>query len=457
MGPYQLWGFHVTVNSPFMAENMFWLAILGLLLFRHQTGLARVPDASTVSNFPGIYLAIALCAITLAFAHNLADPFLSDDYIILNGPPFHWQTFVAALYRPGGDGSFRPLGTLYYQLVKTAAGRDPFAWHLIGLGLHLIDSALVFALAWTLWRDQLTATVASLVFGLSGTRPEAALWTAGNCDLLACACVLGSICVALSQHIRSNALRLTASLSLVAAGILFKESAYAIPLIAFAIVPTRPNRSFLIGTCGVCAALLAWRWHLFNGPGGYVDPATGHPAILSLHLLTVAKAVFLRIWAVLLVPVDWDAPITWWAALAIAVSMAGLLALALGSRSPVPVRTRLCLIAATCCAVLPAIHLALIGQSAFGSRILYLAGAPFALLIGSLAPGSGKRVIVVCAVMVAGMAGVLEHNLNGWHQAALQTKTLCREASGSPPASFDGVPLFQNGFHECVEAARNPK
>ena len=120
-------------------------------------------------------------------------------------------------------------------------------------------------------------------------------------------------------------------------------------------------------------------------------------------------------------------------------------------------RTQLCLIAATCCAVLPAIHLALIGQSALGSRILYLAGAPFALLIGSLMPQADRRGIVISAVMLIGMAGILEHNLHAWHQAAEQTRTLCHDASAQPPGTFEGVPLFQNGFPECVAAARTGK
>ncbi len=144
VGPFQLWGIHMTVNSPFMAENIFWLAILALLLFRRQLFM---PDENATVRFPAAHLAIALCLIAIAFAHNLADPFLSDDYIILNGPTFTWPTFIAALNRPGGDGSFRPLGTVFYQLLKTVAGTNPLKWHLAGLGLHLVNGALVFAIA----------------------------------------------------------------------------------------------------------------------------------------------------------------------------------------------------------------------------------------------------------------------------------------------------------------------
>jgi hypothetical protein len=434
LGPFHL------VNSPFVTENIFWLAILGLLCLLPQSAVATESD-----RFPRVHLTIALVLIALAFARNLADPFLSDDYIILSGPAFSWNAFLAALHRPGGDGSFRPLGTVYYQFVKSFAGTSPMIWHSIGLALHLLNATLVFLLAWKLWRDKTAATIATLVFGLHGTRPEAALWTAGNCDLLASACVLGSIILALNR-------RRAMSLVLVAAGILFKESAYAMPLIAFCILwPARPFRNFLIGACAICAAMFAWRWHLFHGPGGYIDPATAQPAILSLHPLTAAKGLFLRIWDILLVPVNWDAPASWWMPFALTASLLGILYLAAIGR-----RKGLCLIPATCCAVLPAIHLVLIGQSELGSRILYLAAAPFALLIGSLAITADKRTLIVCAIMLAGMTGVLEHNLNTWHEAAMQAQKLCRSASPqqSAPGTFEGVFLFQNGFPQCVDTRR---
>lgn len=454
------------MNSPFVAENVLWIAIFGLLCLRLQPGIAPGPGQTSAAGFPRLLLAIVLCVIALAFARNLADPFLSDDYIILSGPPFHWQTFVAALYRPGGDGSFRPLGTVYYQTLKAFAGVSPVKWHLAGLGFHLLNGALLFAIAWKLWRDKTAAAVTSLVFGLNGTRPEAALWTAGNGDLLASACVLGSISLVCgADDSVARRIRLSAALLLVVMGVLFKESAYALPLIAFWILwPTRQARDirrYLAGSCAVCAALLVWRWRLFHGPGGYVNRATGQPAILSLHPLTAAKAVFLRLWAILLAPIDWDASMSWWMPLAVVLSMAGVLLLAAATRSGAERRTQLCLILATCCAILPAIHLALIGQSGLGSRILYLPGAPFALLIGSLALRADRRGVLISAVMLAGMAGILEHNLSAWHTAALKAEVLCDDAAAQPavpvPGTVEGVFLFQNGFPECVAAARNAK
>ncbi len=453
-GPFQIWGISTLVNSPFASENVLWAAVFGLLCLRYRPAMNPTPNGAT--EFPRPFLALALFVIAVAFVRNLADPFLSDDYIILNSSPFNWQAFLATLNRAGGDGSFRPLGTVYYQTMRAFAGTSPIAWHAAGLFLHLLNAALVFAVAWKLWRDKTAAAVACLVFGLHGTRPEAALWMAGTCDLLACACVLGCIILALSQN------SLAISLPLVAAAVLFKESAYAAPLVACAMIFTHPpgpvRRSltrFTFGSLAVCAVLFAWRWHLFNGPGGYTDPTTGRPAILSLHPWTATKALAFRIWDILLVPVNWDATLSWWLPAAVIASLVCLILLVSASH---PTRTQFCLIAGTCCAVLPAMHLALIGQSEMGSRILYLAGAPFALLIGSLIPGTGKRSAATAAIMLVGMAGILEHNLSAWHRAAIHAQTLCRDPAAQPDkppsGAFEGVFLFQNGFPECVATAR---
>ena len=430
LGPFRLWGIHVAVNSPFVAESAFWLAILGLLLCANESVMTAKSQEIAVAVFPGFHLAIVLGIVALAFAHNLADPFLSDDYIVLRAPALSWSTFAASLHTPGGDGSFRPIGTIYFQLLNAFAGADPVKWHSVALAFHLLNSALVFAIAWKFWHDRTAAAIAALVFGLNGTRPEAVVWGASNRDLLACACVLSSILLASYLRSGSSRLRLAVSLLLVVIGVLCKESAYAMPLIAFCLVlagaaPLREARVFLLGSCAVCAALVAWRWQIFHGPGGYIDHATGQPSILSFHAVTAAKAVFIRIWAVLLTPVNWDSPATWWGPVAIVASLTGILLLTLTNPAAVSRRTRLSLIAATCCAVLPAIHLAMIGQSALGSRVLYLPAAPFALLIGSLALAADKRVIVTAAIMIAGMAGILEHNLNAWHAAALEARSLC--------------------------------
>ncbi len=411
-------------------------------------------------------MTLALCVTAVAFSGNLADPFLSDDYIIVNGQSFSVKSFIASLTTAGGDGSFRPVGTIYFQVLKAICGVNPIGWHIAGLAFHLLNCALLFAVAWHLFGERVSATVAALIFGLHGSNPEAVVWIASHRDLLACACVLASILLVLPSGTGGRTFRLILSLLLVACGVLCKESAYAMPLVAFFILLARPERTlrpfagFLTGSCCACAALLVWRWLVFHGPGGYVDGATGRPSILTLSPLTAAKGIFVRVWAILLTPLNWDAPLPWWIPLAIAASLGGVLLVAL-LPSHISRRVRLCFVAATCCAVLPAIHLVLIGQSGMGSRILYLAGVPFALLIGSLTCRAERRVLVAAAVLVAGTAGILESNLGAWHRAAIFADGICRAATVQPQAvpagTFEGVFLFQNGYSECVAMARDRK
>ena len=92
-----------------------------------------------------------------------------------------------------------------------------------------------------------------------------------------------------------------------------KESAYAAPAVIFGFAAAGNRlresriRLALIANIAVCATMFAYRWSLFHGPGGYMNPATGQPQVLSFHLGSALKALFLRVWANLLFPVNWDA------------------------------------------------------------------------------------------------------------------------------------------------------
>lgn len=451
LGPVQLGPAHI--NSPFTAETILWTAFVILL------ALARSSSPASGSNLsPRFALAISLCVVGAAFLRNLPDPFLSDDYIIIASPHFSFSTFIASLSRAGGDGAFRPFGTLYCQLMVVLADADPLRWHTVGLALHLMNTSLVFGLAWRFFRDARGASVAAMLFGLHGTRPESAVWTAGNFDSLAAACVLGAALIALSEAIQG---RVVIASLLVGIGVLFKESAYAAPLIFAALAMAiravdRPAASRLFraaaGSGAVCALLLVWRWTIFHGPGGYVDPGTGRPAILALHPLSALKALFIRVPAILMVPVNFEAPHSWWLPFSIVLSAGG--AVWLAARPGKFGGVRWWLLAASLCAVLPAIHLALIGESILGSRVLYLAGAPFALLAGSLAADNR---ILPATLLIIGMTGILEHNLGAWHETAMTARSACEGHSGDtgqPPAVLNGVFFFQNGWQQCVAQAR---
>lgn len=458
LGPFRIPGVDVVVNSPFRLETIFWLAVLALLLM-----LRPIQGAAGEANniFPRGYLAAMLCMVALAFSRNLPDPFLSDDYSLLTTVgPFTWKALAHYVLSAGGDGSWRPLGYAYYAIFRNLAGVSSMKWHAVGLALHLANCALVFRVAWKLWRNTAAAVLAAAAFGLNGTRPEAALWTAGNYDLLAALCILAAMNVALSDRINPIAALLMTAL-LTATGLMFKESAYAAPFLLAAVSMKRQSgRRLVVASVLVCAFFFGWRWHVFGGLGGYNDPATGKSLLLSLHAATTAKALLGRIWTIFLVPLNWDAPARWWLPASVLASTLSLIVLLTSRRAdPAPSRARqLALMGALIGAALPAIHLALVSQSMLGSRILYLPGVAFALLLGTTAVGAGKRGALAAAVMVLGTAGILENNLCAWHDASFRARELCaRGAAGAPVApveTYEGVYFFRNGFAECVAQAR---
>ena len=312
-------------------------------------------------------LAAALALVALAYAPNLSDPFLSDDYILAARATFEPARLLALFHTPGGDGSFRPLGYVYFGLLRRLFGANPLAWHSVALAIHLANCALLYFIVKTLWGKEPLAAVAALLFGLHGTRPEAVAWSAGNFDLLACAFTFAATLCALRRERWRHA-------SFVALAILSKESAYAAPAVmlgfAAAAGRVRESRTPILAAAAVCVAMFAWRWTMFHGPGGYIDPSTGQAQILSFHLGSALKAVLLRVWALMLFPVNWDA-FTRSMPLAVAI-LAGVAALVFST--PPARRVSLALLATTVAALLPAYHLALIGQDLNGSRILYLPG-----------------------------------------------------------------------------------
>ena len=446
LGPFRVPVVHTVVNSPFRLETIFWLCALALILVRRDSGNGVKPEGV----FPRAPLAGLLLIVALAYSHNLADPFLSDDYILLSAAPFTWRDFTAHLLFPGGDGAWRPLGYAYFAVMRSLAGFSPLKWHLQGLIVHLANSALVSGIGWKLWRSAGAAIFAGAAFGLNGICPEAAYWISGGYDALAAFCVLAALSVALSDRVSTRAKMLLVA-SLTAIGIGFKESAYAFPVLLGVLMWNRSRRT-VAASAVACAVLFIWRWHVFGGPGGYADPATGRSMILSLPLATTAKALFGRIWSILLLPVNWDAPALWWLPVSILASAGGLVVLLAGHKA------RILLLVAVAAGVIPAIHLALIGQSALGSRILYLPGIAFALLLGSTLERAGRRSAAAAAVMILGTAGILENNLSAWHDAAVTATQLCQQgaagAAVQPAETFEGVYLMRNGFAECVAAAR---
>ena len=435
LGPYSLL-LGVRVSSPIGLESVFACGFLALLFCRPPR-----KEQPFEWRIPFVFL---LGLIALAYAPNLRDPFLSDDYILAARATFDPPRLAALFHTPGGDGSFRPIGYVYFGLLRRLFDANSTAWHSVALSVHLVNCALLYWIVKSLWNGRAAASIAAMLFGLHGTRPEAVTWSAGNFDLLACAFAFAATLCALRR-------RTLAAAGLTALAVLSKESAYATPLLilgfAAAASRVRELRAPILASAAVCAAMLAWRWTLFHGPGGYLDPATGHAQILSFHLGSALKALLLRVWTLLLFPINWDAfsrslPL----ALAVIVSAATLIL-----ASPPSCRISLALLGTTVGTLLPAYHLALIGHDLNGSRILYLPAAGFCVLCGRLV--QTRRTLA--AALILSSALILRINLSAWHDDAILADQVCAGTTSQLPIhDRKGVVFFANGYAECRELKR---
>jgi len=454
LGPFRAGPIHFA--SPMGAESLFAVVFLALVWLRSEAvttaGQIKVPIRVA-------HLLLALAVVAAAFIPDLRDPFLSDDYILVSRATLNHSRILAVFHTPGGDGSYRPLGYLYYALLRHFGGVDPLKWHACALAVHLINCALLYVIVSGLcagrlaadWRVRptLLAFIATVLFGLNGTRPESVTWTAGNFDLLACAFTLAATLAVMRR-------RVWLALFFLVLGILSKESAYAAPAVIFGFAAAGNRlresrvRLALIASIAICGAMFAYRWTLFHGPGGYINPATGQPQVLSFHLGSALKALFLRVWANLLFPVNWDAsgksPIL---AVALAAGAGAILYAAYTAR--LPRRIVWPMLALTIGALAPAYHLALIGDNLNGSRILYLPAIGICVLCAHLV--HSKPVVAAVAMVCTG--AILLHNLDAWHRNAVLADRVCAGATTQAPVhDLNGVVFFANGYKECLAMKR---
>jgi hypothetical protein len=463
IGPFHLGP--IAVNSPLNVEGAFALMWVVAILWGRESG---VGSRESGVGYPDLLWGAGVLVIVVAvYWRSLWFPLLSDDYILVTQATHAtgsiWKPFVEA----GGDGSYRPIGYALLLASGKWAHTDAFRWHAISLAVHAANSLLVYAAARYALKRSDVAALCALLFALHGTRPEAVVWAAGRFDVFAGFFALAGLLLFLHYYETGKLVYAVVSGMLVAAAIMSKESAYAFPALAVAFVAAgRGSKPWRYGrfltTLIVPVLLLAYRFVLFHGPGGYIDPVTGRAQILSVRFLPSLKALFPRFWAAMVFPVDWAQSPEFWLTAAIVVLIVCIIGL-LVVRSSLDRKTALILVACTIAAVLPAFHLLAIGPDLLGSRILYMPAVAFALLLTMLI-SSASRLWVARAMgvgIVLFYVATLTHNLGIWGRVADLADRTCVAAAprltNAPsaailgiPVAIDGVSFFANGFAECV-------
>ncbi len=131
-------------------------------------------------------------AITYGFVLRL--PFFSDDLIMLRW--LDWHTLPGIWSTSRGIGYFRPLPFSIWKVLAALQGRyDPMAAHAVNLGLHLLNTLLVFALVAGRKREKSLPLGfgAALLFLLFPFSYQAVPWVGSLTHLLVVALILSSL------------------------------------------------------------------------------------------------------------------------------------------------------------------------------------------------------------------------------------------------------------------------
>jgi hypothetical protein len=456
---------HLTINL----ESFFGLAVVLFLLYRCGAGpgqsLRPRLHLDSSDALPMLLIALMICA---AYWRASRIAFLSDDHVLVGMAQNFSGNYRSVFTQGGGDGFFRPLGYISLWWTWPWAGLDPTRWHWVGLMLHVANSLLVFVLAGAIGLSRGASWFASALFAWHGANPEAVVWIAGRFDLLAAFFALVALVTFIKLWEEASLRWGVIAWASLAAGLVSKESAYAVPLAMLVYVWSRPGSwsrriRYLAPFFLLAAALFAYRWALEGGIGGYLGPG-GRPQALSLSPVSISEALVLRLWAILFFPINWaltgTAGARIWLATALSVAAWATLACTIrGNRERLLVPLGFVLATA-----LPPVQQLLIGADLEKARLVYLPSAGFCLLAASVVSMSRPRFrwVTGCALLAFNLAA-LEHNLTGWETAATKSKHVCEAvAACSNPASVDGLPrslngvyFFANGLPECVRIERN--
>ena len=159
-----------------------------------------------------VALAILLAWVAACFAQTLGFGYVNwddRDYLLQNPLITHPSsaTLLEHLTTPGLGYSI-PVTVLSYRLDHALVGFDgPWLFHLVNLLVHLVNVALVFALARRLGLGTRGAAFASVVLGLHPVVSEPVSWLTGRKDLLALCFGLITVHLALGRLARPGVAR----------------------------------------------------------------------------------------------------------------------------------------------------------------------------------------------------------------------------------------------------------
>ena len=415
-----------------------WPVLLVCVLVAGAAGRAllghrRVGEEQDVSPSTRVRAAVWLAvlgAATLPHLPGLQVGFLADDFGLLRAARLASGPLDAARLAPL-QIFHRPVSQLVWWLGLEFWNGSPLGYHLFSVGLHAVNTALVYLLARRYMGNVYGGAMAALLFAVHPLHTEATLWAAAQPDLLCTAFSLSSM-LGVEQYLaaprgRRRQLALAGALGAFLLALWSKETAVALPGVVFLRLALESRDRRWMRALGVSAAYalplgvyLAVRFFVLgeNWLGAHGTKLVFWTTALSSTPLMLTGEYFFpvhrELFRSLLSPYLWVA--------AVAVMAVGLL---WWIRSLEFVSShRLALYAGY--VLLPAVPLSMaglaIGVDMVNTRYAYLPSVGFALLFGEICArrrGTGGRSALVGVATILVAAALSVWYVVPWRQAAL--------------------------------------
>ena len=188
----------------------------------------------------GIGFLVILCLIV--YYNSLSNGFVYDDFgsIVENRYIKQPAKYISGLFNhsyfkiAGVEASYRPVSTASYFLIYSIAELNPFYFHLASLLLHILNSVLVYGLAYIILQHPIKALTAAALFSCHPVLTEALNCIDFNDDILTTLFFLLAFLVYIrikSEQVKSNIGIYCLSLFFYFLGLLSKEMAITLPAV----------------------------------------------------------------------------------------------------------------------------------------------------------------------------------------------------------------------------------
>jgi len=141
------------------------------------------------NNRQNLYIIIALAATAIIYIQNVFHSFALnwDDggYIVVNEVihTITWEN-IKTIFSTFDKGNYHPLTTLMYAFEYYLVGENAMLYHINNIIIHLVNVYLVFLLILKLSKNNITAFIVSIFFGIHPMHVESVAWISERKDVM---------------------------------------------------------------------------------------------------------------------------------------------------------------------------------------------------------------------------------------------------------------------------------